>query len=406
MVRKRPLQHRFRLSRHGARVDSVPRLTTRRMVSATILAALTISCSGGGSSSPYGHAPTILPIKVRTSSAALTELPVESLSSGRLITDAVGFRMISAMAFVDSSRMLLVDQRTSPHAVYLDIDARVVSRFGVHGDAPGELIDPILQEVSQENRIATFYDASTALSSAFELPPKAGGMLAQLSSQKAISLPPRTRHLGKIGRSRLLALGDYLEPIGLVMEGGEVVARLRIEHPFNSAEIPHATHRAYMNDHAVSNGGETLPGVAIVHKYFPRLTVLTNALDTQFIADRTEGWAKPYKPDSTGKGIVLKMAGEFQYVAVAANTHEIYALYCGCRPGERFATSIHVFNWRAELVSVLHVDIPIYSLAVSADGCRIAGAAWQDWPGVRVWERTASSKRAESAACQGRPSVK
>jgi len=378
----------------------VKRSATVRPFFAGMLAAITASCSGDNTSWPYDRAPTIDPVTVQASENALLIQREEALSSGKLITDSVGFRMVSTMTFVGLSQLLVVDQNTSPHAVLIDIDAAQVSRFGVHGVAPGELSEPILQGVASSDRSVTLYEPGTSVSSSFDLSPITGAAPARFSARRVIRLPSRTRYLAKIGGTRQLALGDYPEGVGLVLENGNIVAQLRVDHPFDSLDIPNAAHRAYLNDHSSTLGSEDLPGVAIAYKYFPRLTVLKNALDTQFVADRAEAWVRPYVRDSNGSGVSLLRSGKFQYVAVTANEHEIFGLYCECHPGERFATTIHVYDWRAELIAVLRVDVPIYSLAVSADGCRIAGAAWQDRPGVRIWERKAVSKGPARGICR------
>lgn len=279
--------------------------------------------------------------------------------------------------------LLVTDRFMDPHLVVFDAETgRSLRRLGRHGKGPQEFLDPswLLLERGKDEQVWV-YDFGGRRFSLLDLASDDRPFARDVSLEAGVSLIAPIWHHGQI-----IANGLFPDYTLLSLTGeGKPVTRIAAEPAFSRAVIAHPTGRRLLNrSFLTANPSRTR--LALTYQWKSRIDFFTiegerigsvrgprETTPVFRVADNRFFWGADDE-------------NEMAYWQVDATERYVYALFCGCLPGEgNMPQSLHVFDWNGNFVAELGLDRQVTSLDVTDDDRALYGTIEAPYPAVGQW---------------------
>lgn len=300
--------------------------------------------------------------------------PSESTSrpvTGEMVytSDSLGMPHLISVA----GDYLLVADISSAASLHVLRDGRHVGSFGREGKGPGEFSAIRTIQPTPDGRGVWLYDPGNSRLTLLDLDSVAAGVrnaVRQILVLRSDLLPMNAVRLSDtlIASSGLFTTGR----LALFGQAGDL-RRVIGPLPPSREGVP-----APVAQHAYT-------GTLARHPTRPLLALATRHADRLEIYDVQDGVRREgrgpvhfeprYEVQARG-GVPFMATGDdlrFGYVDLAAAGDRLYALFSGRTRAERpgranFGQQVHVFDWEGTLRSMIDLDEPVLSLAVTPDG--------------------------------------
>lgn len=315
----------------------------------------------------------------------------DSLSTPELLGDSSAFSRISALR-VFGRRLLVTDAGSPEHLVVVDrVSGAVESRFGRHGEGPGEFRDPRwTHHHASDASLAWVYDYT-------------------LRRLALVRLDGSVRE--RLVRTLRLDQGPYLsEPVLL---GDRFVSNgYFVSHTLTVADTQWSslTHLAGESLTIATDAdpmfrtrlNRTRTAVDPAHSRLVLVFQSANRIDIFDSALRHRGSISgprdtrvALRTIETPRGPTTRWSdeNELAYVGVDATNEFIFALFCGHCGARALPRRVHVFTWEGRFVSELNLDRSVETIAVSADGRTLYGSIDEPYPAIAAWRVPVESMR-------------
>lgn len=308
--------------------------------------------------------------------------PRDTLRIVREYGDTSMFAIPTAVQSV--GRFLVVSDRfMDPHLAVFDTESgKLLRRLGRQGKGPREFLDPswFLLERGRREQVWV-YDFSARRFTLLDLASEDRPFARELSMEVGASLSAPIWHDGRIISNGLFP--DYT--LLSMTDEGRPIARIAADPPFSPARMAHPTGRRLLNrSFLTANPSRTR--LALTYQWKSRIDFFT--IDGERIGS-VQGPRETTAVFRVADGRFFWGAddeNEMAYWQVDATERYVYALFCGCLPGEgNMPQSLHVFDWNGDFVAEVGLDRQVTSLDVTDDDRMLYGTVEAPYPGVGQW---------------------
>ena len=366
-----------------------------RFCIAAACVAISFSCGqGDGDQSEFPSRPDSLRV---------SELPVvearesssvrrDSLRVIRMLGGSDSFGRIAGIFDPGGSYLLVVDALMDPHIAILDRDdGTVVSRFGRHGDGPGEFRSPgDFFRSSWDAREPWILDFSRARISRVQV---GDGGEGQVVEQVHLRVDGQIEFPAWVGDT--LVATSLTNDATLVFLGrhGEALSSVWVEEPFDEAAMPHSAGR-YMLNRATMGVHPTGDRIALGYYSSTAFVIL----DRHGRPERTFHGPKSIEPKFhlRDNRFFWDDGSQFAYSQIFATDQYVIGHFCPCEmrfpvngvmPLRIVDSELHVFTWEGALVAEYYLPSGLIGpMAMGVDGATIYGSLDDPYPHVVEFE--------------------
>jgi hypothetical protein len=295
--------------------------------------------------------------------------------------------------------LVVSDRFMDPHlSVWELANGRLVQRIGRNGKGPREMLDPLwfVADEADPDRVWV-YDFGGRRFTLLDPGNQRQPVVREVPLDAGVSLS------GPVwAGNRIITNGLFPDYTLLTMgEDGRVIERLAADPPFKERDMPHATGRRLLNrSFLAANPSRTR--LVLTYQWKSRVDFFTIGGERIGSVQGPRETSPVFRVSQDRFFWGEDDENEMAYWTVDATERYVYALFCGCFPGEgNMPAYLHVFDWNGNFVAEVAFDRQVTALDVTDDDQMLYATFEAPYPGVGEWRlppRFSSQATAGSAA--------